>query len=348
MNLARWTIGLAVIALGTSPVLAQSEVQTAFNYKLTSCCEEPSCCCDEPSCCCDEPSCCCDEPSCCCDEPSCCCDEPSCCCDEPSCGCDDECCGDACCGDACGCGSTCGAGCPLGGCCDLGDPCSLKGHLDPCGTCPIDFGMWTQIGYHTEQTPFSANFGDVLAFNDVPDQLNLHQQWFWFEKVADGSDGLDWGFRFDVMYGTDAQKTQAFGNDDPRWDFSSGFNHGEYGWAMPQAYIELAKGDFSVIAGHFYTLVGYEVVTAPDNFFYSHAYTMFNSEPFTHTGVLATYSGMENVELYGGWTLGWDTGFDQYTQNGTSGSSFLGGFSARSDRRRLVHLHHHVRRLRPV
>ncbi|MEM6798410.1 MAG: outer membrane beta-barrel protein, partial [Planctomycetota bacterium] len=25
---------------------------------------------------------------------------------------------------------------------------------------------------------------------------------------------------------------------------------------------------------------------------------------------------------------GWDTGFDQYTQNGTSGSSFLGGFSA--------------------
>ncbi len=90
----------------------------------------------------------------------------------------------------------------------------------------------------------------------------------------------------------------------------------------------MAAGDFSVKAGHFYTLVGYEVVTAPDNFFYSHSFTMFNSEPFTHTGVLGTYSGMENIEVYGGWTLGWDTGFDQYTTNGSNGSNFLGGFSA--------------------
>ncbi|MEM6331491.1 MAG: outer membrane beta-barrel protein [Planctomycetota bacterium] len=312
MNLARWTIGLAVIALGSSPVLAQTAVQTAFNYELTSCCEEPSCCVDEPSCGCDE---------------------PSCCVDEPSCGCDDGCdsyCGDGCCSDPCGCGSTCGSGgcCLLGGGCNLGDPCSLKGLLDPCNECVIDFGLWTQIGYHSQQTPLSTAFGDVLAFNDVPDQLNLHQQWLYAEKVANGANGLDFGFRFDIMYGTDAQKTQAFGNDNARWDASAGFSNGEYGWALPQAYFEVAKGDFSVIAGHFFTLVGYEVVTAPDNFFYSHSLTMFNSEPFTHTGVLGTYSGFENVEFYAGWTLGWDTGFDQYTQNGTAGSSFLGGFSA--------------------
>ena len=79
----------------------------------------------------------------------------------------------------------------------------------------------------------------------------------------------------------------------------------------------------SVIVGHFYTLVGYETVTAPDNFFYSHAITFYNTEPFTHTGVLATYSGIENTELYFGWTLGWDTGFDQFF----GGSNFLGGFS---------------------
>ncbi len=82
-----------------------------------------------------------------------------------------------------------------------------------------------------------------------------------------------------------------------------------------------------MIAGHFFTLVGYEVITAPDNFFYSHAYTMFNSEPFTHTGVLATYSGSDLAEFYAGYTLGWDTGFDQYNQNGTSGGNWLGGFS---------------------
>jgi hypothetical protein len=88
-------------------------------------------------------------------------------------------------------------------------------------------------------------------------------------------------------------------------------------------YGEVAMGDFSVKIGHFFTLVGYEVVGAPNNFFYSHALTMFNSEPFTHTGVLSKYTGFENVTLYGGWTLGWDSGFD----NVNSGNSYLGGFT---------------------
>jgi hypothetical protein len=212
-------------------------------------------------------------------------------------------------------------GCSLFGDCCLGDPCSLRSHLvDDC--CWLDFGGWTQIGYHSNNTRLSANRGDLFAFNDVPDQLNLHQQWAWFEKVASPTAcGWDWGFRFDMLYGTDAQKTQAFGNSDNSWDVS--LDHGVYGWAMPQAYLELAYGDWSVIAGHFFTLVGYEVIPAPDNFFYSHALTMFNSEPFTHTGAVATYSGMENMELYMGWTAGWDTGFDQF--NG--GSNWLGGFS---------------------
>lgn len=63
--------------------------------------------------------------------------------------------------------------------------------------------------------------------------------------------------------------------------------------------------------GHFYTIVGYEVVPAPDNFFYSRAYSRFNSEPFTHTGVLgAGGSGANSPDRYSGWTTGWDTGFD--------------------------------------
>ena len=49
---------------------------------------------------------------------------------------------------------------------------------------------------------------------------------------------------------------------------------------------------------------------------------MYNSEPFTHTGALATYSNC-GTDVYLGWTLGWDSGFDQYF----SGSNFLGGFS---------------------
>lgn len=292
MNVVKWTVGCALIALGAGPALGESAVQTAFNYDLTGYeCGEPACGCEEPSC------------------------------EAANAGC----CDDAYCGDACGCGDSCGLG--LGNClgdCCLGEPWALMDCIDPCGCCRNKVAGWTQIGYHNDNTRLSQTPGDLRAFNDLPDRLNLHQQYFYFERIAEGDAcSADWGYRFDIMYGTDAQKTQAFGNDSPVWDASTGFDHGSYGWAMPQAYLELSSGDWRVIAGHFYTIVGYEVVTAPGNFFYSHSYTMFNSEPFTHTGALATYSGVDNVDIYAGYVFGWDTGFDQ----AFGGSQFLGGFS---------------------
>jgi len=237
-------------------------------------------------------------------------------------GCDDCC--DSCCDDCCD-------GCD-GGCCSCGGSSCGGGGAGAAGGMSLaalmglegsawDIGGWTQFGYHDNQTPRSTSRGDLAAFNDVPDNLNLQQQWFYAGKEADGSRGLDWGFRFDAVYGTDAQKTQAFGNPGGEWDVP--WDHGVYGWAIPQLYGEIAMNDFSVIIGHFYTLVGYEVVQAPNNFFYSHSLTMFNSEPFTHTGVLTTYKGFEGMTLYGGWTLGWDTGFT----NAQSGNSLIGGFA---------------------
>jgi hypothetical protein len=222
--------------------------------------------------------------------------------DQAACGCQDNCC----CNDCCGGG--------LLSCC-LGDPWTLKDELTPCST--INYGGWFQAGYNNDPTRLSRFYGEGLSFNDVPDMLALHQAWFYVEKEADPTCCCaDWGFRFDILYGTDAQKTQAFGNElnrfgDPRgWD--NPWDYGVYGWAIPQLYGEVAYGDWSIIAGHFFTIEGYEVVPAPENFFFSHSLTMFNSEPFTHTGV------------YAGWTLGWDTGFDQYG----AGNNFLGGVKA--------------------
>ena len=83
----------------------------------------------------------------------------------------------------------------------------------------------------------------------------------------------------------------------------------------------MAIGDLSVKIGHFYSIIGYEVVQATGNFFYSHSFTFFNTEPFTHTGALGTYTLNDAVTIYGGWTAGWDTGFDQVN----SGSNFIGG-----------------------
>lgn len=193
-------------------------------------------------------------------------------------------------------------------CCE-GDPWELFPE-----TCRgVKIGGWLQAGYNNKSDG---------KFNSHPDRLNLHQGYVYAQKAANGEAGLDWGFRTDVVYGVDAQDTQAFGNHPGSWDYLNGFNHGIYGWALPQAYGELAVCDLSVKVGHFYTPVGYEVVTSPDNFFYSHAFTMYNSEPFTHTGALGTYNASDKLTLYAGWTAGWDTGFDMYS----NGNNFLGGF----------------------
>ncbi len=133
--------------------------------------------------------------------------------------------------------------------------------------------------------------------------------------------GFDIGGRIDYLYGTDGPNTQAFGTAQRGWD-NEWDNGGQYGHAIPQLYAEAGYGDLSVKAGHFYTIIGYEVVQATGNFFYSHAYTFNFSEPFTHTGVLAQYTPTDDVTVWGGYSFGWDSGFDD------NGDAWLGGVSA--------------------
>ena len=240
------------------------------------------------------------------------CGEPVCGC-EPVFGCDADGCLDAGCDGLCdgGCDSAGGLGSGLGlgslglGDCCLGDPFTLFGE---CGAWSA--GGWIQMGHHNKNIPL---------FNQHRSNFNLHQAWLYAEKSIDTSAGFDIGGRIDYVYGVDAQDTQAFGTDPNGWD--NDWDHGIYGHALPQLYAEAGYGDLSVKAGHFYTLIGYEVVTAPDNFFYSHAYTMYNSEPFTHTGALATYQVSDDITAYGGYVLGWDSGFDD------NGDSYIGGAS---------------------
>ncbi|MCC6954057.1 MAG: porin, partial [Deltaproteobacteria bacterium] len=65
---------------------------------------------------------------------------------------------------------------------------------------------------------------------------------------------------------------------------------------------------------------GYEVVTAPDNFFYSHAFTMQYGEPFTHTGGLLSFAPMADLTVSAGLAKGWDN-FEDHTDGN---ASFLG------------------------
>jgi len=245
-----------------------------------------------------------------CFDSACDCGEPACGCEivESDCGCSDGSC-DGCCDSGCdsGCMSGCGLldDCSLMGDCCLGDPWQLFGSVGQ-----YDVGGWVSLGYHNNALPI---------FNDRPDELNLHQAWLYAERAIDTSGGFDIGGRIDYLYGIDAQNTQAFGTDPRGWD--NDWDNGEFGHAIPQAYVEAGYGDLSVKLGHFYTIIGWEVVPATGNFFYSHAYTFNYSEPFTHTGALATYNMSDDVTVYGGYTLGWDSGFDD------NGDNYLGGIS---------------------
>jgi hypothetical protein len=222
---------------------------------------------------------------------------------------------------ACACGDAPVSCCDTSSCCDESSCCDgggcdgLGGGAAPWTLFQNDIlgftiGGWTQVGYHT--------YNNTL-FNKHADRVHLHQAWMYAEKVADGSEGLGLGGRIDYLYGVDAQDTQAFGIANDHWDNS--WDNDDYGHAIPQLYLEAAYGDLSVKVGHFFTLIGYEVVGATGNFFYSHAYTMYNSEPFTHTGAVATYSAGDNATLYGGYVMGWDSGFED------NGDAFLGGYS---------------------
>jgi len=175
----------------------------------------------------------------------------------------------------------------------------------------LSFGGWFSAGYHD---------ADNQLFNNRPDNFALHQGWLFLEKSATADSPI--GFRVDAVYGIDGTDTQAFGNEPGNWDYLNGLDFGAYSWAIPQAYLDVAIGEFNVRVGHFFTLLGYETVAAPDNFFYSHAMTMYNSEPFTHTGVLVNRK-FGDFDVYGGWTLGWDSGFDRFGDAG----SWLGGFT---------------------
>ena len=199
----------------------------------------------------------------------------------------------------------------------------------------IRLGGWINGGA-TFNPSQSSGFNGPVTFTDQSNRAQLNQFYVYLQRavVAEGS-SWDFGFRADFMFGSDAIFTQAYGV--PAFDVTTGqplsrsnwdldiccASTKYYGVAFPQvfaeAYVPVGNG-LNVKVGHFYTPIGYESVPAPDNFFYSHAYTMQYGEPFTHTGGLGNYNINKNWMFMGGVTTGsatggWDGGFDKQLGN---------------------------------
>ncbi|MDP2904213.1 MAG: porin [Methylovulum sp.] len=195
-------------------------------------------------------------------------------------------------------------------------------------------GAWANAGITYNATDPQDNYNGPVTFGDRSGEPQLNQLNAYIQRaVATEGSAWDFGARFDVMFGTDAAFTQAYGaysGNNPGWDLDllrdrSGRPDSNrfYGLAVPQAYAEIYApigNGLNIKVGHFYTPIGYETVPAPDNFFYSHAYTMQFGEPFTHTGLMANYAVNSNWSFMGGVvsgseTGGWDGNFDAQLGN---------------------------------
>jgi hypothetical protein len=188
------------------------------------------------------------------------------------------------------------------------------------------------IGANNWGSPFNG----PITFNDRNWQGQMNQLYLVNERLLDVDNGRYLGGRVDLLYGTDYIYTTARGLDGnllnqtnqagvagtPSWASSK-----DYGLAMPQLYGEVGAGDHAVKFGHFYTIIGYEVVPAIGNFFYTHAYTMQYGEPFTHTGVLDTWSPNDQLVVYGGITNGWDNFSDPINIVGINNPGYAGANS---------------------
>jgi hypothetical protein len=184
-------------------------------------------------------------------------------------------------------------------------------------------GAWANAGITYNATDPESRFNGPVTFGDRSAEFQLNQLNAYIQRaVATEGSAWDLGARFDVMFGTDAAFTQAYGAfTNPGWDldllrdctgYSTCSNSNRfYGLAVPQAYAEIYAplgNGLNIKIGHFYTPIGYETVPAPDNFFYSHAYTMQYGEPFTHTGIMGNYAFNSNWAVMGGVITGSETG----------------------------------------
>ncbi|XSG84538.1 MAG: porin [Methylohalobius sp. ZOD2] len=195
----------------------------------------------------------------------------------------------------------------------------------------LHFGGWVDFGY-THNFDSSDNFNTPVTFNYRNDRVLLNQVNLFVERAVD-TEGNAWdiGGRVDFMYGSDSPFTQATGLEisdagKQKWIGNTNSGNNINKLAMPQAYLEVFAPVLNGITakfGHFYTIIGYEVVTAPDNFFYSHAYTMQYGEPFTHTGALFSMPLVDNLSV----TVGAVNGWDSFTADIDDAWNFIGGLN---------------------
>ena len=201
----------------------------------------------------------------------------------------------------------------------------------------IHFGFWTEAGVYTNShgtgldrtgmgylpherfEPASGN--SVLLGNLQNPGFNMNQTGLFLEKKMDTRCGFDWGFKTQMLFGTDAYLTQS--REDFWLDYD--WRSGDYYTSFSDMYVTAGLYNLGVKIGKFASPLSYEHVESPNNFFYSRSYAFLQS-PDTHSGVVADYQITCPISVYAGWTTGSDAGF----ANRFGDSAILSGVRAKA------------------
>jgi len=190
---------------------------------------------------------------------------------------------------------------------------------------PVMFSGYVDAGtsVNFDSPANNYNFGEL--FEDRANSFRMNQLVLEAEKDLDpAATGMDWGFKVEGLYGTDARYTHSIG----LWSLET---HSPYQFDFvefnAQAHVPvIATGGIDFKAGIYTTPIGYEVVNATGNFFYSHNYITNFAIPIKHTGILSTTHVNDLLDLW----LGVDTGINGFlpTHSGDNNSSeaVLAGF----------------------
>lgn len=166
------------------------------------------------------------------------------------------------------------------------------------------------------------NFGHLLT--DKANKPLLNQALLTVQRPLDPK-STDWdlGFRVQFMYGSDARYTRYLGQFDYLINDWSQFTPVE-AWGVVHVPL-FYSGGIDVKFGQYATLEGAEVISAGDNYLYSHSYIFNFGVPLVHTGIMTISHVDPMIDIYAGVDTGVNTTFGNRQGDNNGAIAFHGG-----------------------
>lgn len=185
----------------------------------------------------------------------------------------------------------------------------------------INLGFYVDTLYEFNFNEPDSGINTFRSLDPDDNEFEIQEASFYFEKTPEWGDNISdfIGFRIWVLLGENAGRVCAAGLCDDTIDLTEGY----------LSILAPVGNGLNIIAGKFTTLAGYELIQAKDNPNITRGFMFGLAEPFTHTGVRASYP-VGPLSFTFGVNNGWDLVDDNNDGKTLEGQIAYGGdlFSA--------------------